>query len=692
MAEIEVGNLVAKIGMDDTGLTKSMAELDRQMKIVQTQFQAASASLGNFENNTESLKLKSDSLTKQIEIQRQKVAALQHTFDESAAAKGRDARETQNLEIRLNKAKAQLGQMENELRQTTAELEKQGNSFENLAKKAESSGSRIGSAIKTAMATVAASIGAAFATIGIAGIKFNAEMEQALISFETLLGSAEKAQMMISDLQKFAANTPFEFPDLQKSAKLMLAMGFSAEKVLPNLRAIGDAVAAVGGGADVLDGVTLALGQMLTKGKVSAEEMNQLAERGIPAWDLMAQKMGKSKAELMNMAEQGKLMSDVALPALIDAMGTKFAGAMDKQSKTFSGMMSTIKDNMNILMGEIMEPVFNRIKELLPGVIDFVNQLSTTFQNAGWKGVFEQILPKDVADTLVSYMNTVKDVFERNKDSINTALTSMKEIVGAVFEVVKTILMNFIEFATYAWKNWGDQFIGITKGTFQIIAGAVKGAADIIIGLIQWLKGVFTGDFQAMNEGGQRIWDGLWNGVISILKGAGTVIINTLDALFPGIKNWFLNLATDAIEWGKDIIRGIGNGILAMAGWLMDKARSIANSIKNTIKSALDIHSPSRVMKDIGGNIGEGLAIGIDKSLGMVKKATAGLANATLPTSLPTITPSATTSQYNTYTTDMRGLFDGATIVVRSDNDIKQLARELHQLQQTRSRGLGVVT
>ena len=79
-------------------------------------------------------------------------------------------------------------------------------------------------------------------------IKAGAAAETSQVAFKTLLGSAAGAEQMLKGLQQFAASTPFEFEDLQKSARNMLAFGFSAEQILPMLRKVGDAVSALGGG------------------------------------------------------------------------------------------------------------------------------------------------------------------------------------------------------------------------------------------------------------------------------------------------------------------------------------------------------------------------------------------------------------------------------------------------------------
>lgn len=172
-------------------------------------------------------------------------------------------------------------------------------------------GSRLGALATGAIAGLGASI-AAVGTMAVkTGVDFNAMKEQSEIAWTTLLGSSEKAKQTINDLVQLGAKTPFEFEGLDKSAKLLNMAGFEGEKLKETLIAVGDAVSAVGGGQEELEGVSMALFQMSAKGKASAEEMNQLAERGIPAWEILSETMGKPIPELMKMSEQGKLMANL---------------------------------------------------------------------------------------------------------------------------------------------------------------------------------------------------------------------------------------------------------------------------------------------------------------------------------------------------------------------------------------------
>src|SRR5690606_13456930 len=155
-----------------------------------------------------------------------------------------------------------------------------------------------------------------FQTVVGAAIDFNSQMEQARIGFTTMLGSAERADAFLRDVADFAARTPFEFPELLDAAKRMLGYGFAAEDVLPIMEAVGDASAGLGMGAAGIDRIILALGQMRAKGKLSAEEMLQLTEAGIPAWEILAEAMNTTTAEIMKMQQKGLIPADRAIQML----------------------------------------------------------------------------------------------------------------------------------------------------------------------------------------------------------------------------------------------------------------------------------------------------------------------------------------------------------------------------------------
>ncbi|MBE2931309.1 tape measure protein [Anoxybacillus flavithermus] len=416
-------------------------------------------------------------------------------------------------------------------------------------------GSRLGTLAKGALVGLGASITAIGVKAGKTGLEFNAMMEQSEIAWTTLLGSADKAKKTINDLVELGARTPFEFEGLDKSAKLLNMAGFEGEKLKETLIAVGDAVSAVGGGQDVLEGVSMALFQMSAKGKASAEEMNQLAERGIPAWQILSETMGKPIPELMKMSEQGKLMADQVIPALVEGMGDRFGGAMEKQSQTFDGLMSTLKDNLKSFSAMITSDLFEKIKTFLPRIIDFVNRISDVFKNAGWKGVIQEILPPQV-------------------------FSFIQQSLG----ILKQIISDFVKFGKDIWKKYGDEITIIAKVTWEAISQTIKGLLEILRGSIKTILSLISGD-----------WKGAWEGIKSIAKGVWDIIGSIISNAIRSIQNSM----SSSLESIKTISSNIWNGIKTSISSTWDAIKSLVANAANTIRTNISnvfssIHSTTQ--------------------------------------------------------------------------------------------------
>lgn len=205
------------------------------------------------------------------------------------------------------------------------------------------------------------------AALGIrAGLQTAAGMETAKISFTTMLGSAQKAGSFLKDLSAFAAKTPFEFPELQTAASSLISAGINANKVIPIMTTLGDVTSGMGTGSEGVQRATVALQQMSAAGRITGEDLNQLRDAGIPVYDLLAKATGKSKAEVVKLAQAGKLGSK-ELGQMMNALETgkgleRFSGLMDKQSASLSGQWSTLKDTANMALAGMITPVLPMLK------------------------------------------------------------------------------------------------------------------------------------------------------------------------------------------------------------------------------------------------------------------------------------------------------------------------------------------
>ncbi len=355
-------------------------------------------------------------------------------------------------------------------------LKQAGRSTHDLAKAWADAADKIGSAA-TRMATIVTAFSAG-TTIALAktGLQFLALQEQALTAFTTMLGSGEKAKAFLADLVDFAARTPFELPGLVSASQKLLAFGFEAEKIVPMLTAIGDAAAGLGGGPALIDQITRSLGQMQAKGKVSAEEMLQLAEAGIPAWQLLADTLGVTIPEAMARVTAGTVSAEVAIEGILAGMTERFGGMMDQQAKSMLGMLSTLSDTVAQYSAQIVEPLFGATKNVLDAIFsqDAEGRFSGTIERL--KGHFADLAKRldeftqnnlnDFLDDLAARFEDVIGVGTRLAQWVIDTGPRIVDLAESVGELVRRV-MQFIEqhprlFAFLAMLK-GAQILGITE-------------------------------------------------------------------------------------------------------------------------------------------------------------------------------------------------------------------------------------
>ena len=298
-----------------------------------------------------------------------------------------------------------------------------------------------------ALAVLPAMLGAVATGAVMMGIGLASSLEQSQIGFTTMLGSAEKAKSFLNDLQKFAKETPFSFKGLVASTQQLIAMGFSAEEALPMLRAIGDTAAGLGAGEFGIQRITRALGQMRAKGKISAEEMRQLAEMGVPAWEILATAIGVTIPKAMKMAEQGALQASETIPLLVAGMSKKFGGLMEAQAKTVTGMMSNIKDYYEMAMAMAIKPALPMIKEAMYALMMFLETAGPQFAAA----VGSWVPP--VEKNIKAVIGALKVDFSVLAGSMKTAAPAMAPAVlgfGSLAKIMPTISPTLVHLAT-AW-------------------------------------------------------------------------------------------------------------------------------------------------------------------------------------------------------------------------------------------------
>jgi tape measure domain-containing protein len=216
------------------------------------------------------------------------------------------------------------------------------------------------------LAVAAANVASGFVTA-------NAELAQYRVSLGVMLQDQEKAGKMMKELVAFAAATPFELPGLMRGVQVLKMYGFETEKLIPMLRIIGDAAAASPVGME--QGVYLigkALGQIRGMGKLMGQEANQLANAGVPVWEILSKQAGKSIAEVKAAIKSGQLDGATTVDMILKGMQTRTGGIMKAQSQEFFGLLSTLKDEIRQFQAVAGGPLFEKVKEGMKSLVDYM--------------------------------------------------------------------------------------------------------------------------------------------------------------------------------------------------------------------------------------------------------------------------------------------------------------------------------
>lgn len=358
-----------------------------------------------------------------------------------------------------------------------------------------------------------------YIAVGMAGIVtasvvMSAKMDMTKRAFETLTGSVQKAQEHLDALEKFGATTPFEFTGLTEASKKMQAYGFGVDAVIPVLTVLGDASMAVGLGQEGIDRVTLAIGQMNAKGKLTAEEMRQLAETGLPVWDILASKLGTTTAKAMELSKKGAISAKEGITAILTGLEDRFGGMMEKVAGEIPQSFSNMKDSV----GSIMRTLGSNITEAF--------DLKTKFKNAAdWMGEF----------AAVAKQSGIKEAFEQMvPESVKAAIVG---ISGAVVGI-----------AVPAFAMLGASVIAATWPILAI--GAIVGLAAVAI-YENWLGMGF-------------FFDTLWTGIVNIFTWAKDLIVAICEKI-GAMASWvgdkisaikaFLGMKTEVAETNKEIVK-----------------------------------------------------------------------------------------------------------------------------------------
>ncbi len=378
---------------------------------------------------------------------------------------------------------------------------------------------RVGDDMSGKLVMAFAAVSAAISATAVKSVVLAGELEQTRIAFTTMLGSADAADRKIKELFDFAKRTPFQIKDVISGARQLTAYGFEAEKIIPILTAVGNAAAGLALKGEGIDRIVIALGQMVAKGAISGEEMRQLAQAGIPAWQMLADIIGTDIPHAMKLAEDRALPAAEIIDAMIIKIGERYPNLMEKQSKTLLGLWSNLQDQGTLTfmaIGTAITEAFD-LKGRLGNFISDMEKITEVLTTQGIGAALDKLFPQDTRDKIGLISGAIIGALVPAFYSLGAA------IVSATWPLIPFVAAGAL--AAVAWQqNWGD------------IQGKVKDFTDWFVPMIQNELLPAIQDIIWRAQDLVKEWTAKWGNIQTYLRDKSTPITSDLRDIATAVE------------------------------------------------------------------------------------------------------------------------------------------------------------
>lgn len=447
------------------------------------------------------------------------------------------------------------------------EVKKQEDNLAQLKKKGE-----------VAFAGITAAADAFAVSVLKGGVNYNAQIETYLTRLTTLTGSADKANKILDQIKKDALATPFEVSSLTQAESLLLSTGLSAEQSRKDILALGDAIAASGGGNEELARMSVNLQQIKNVGKASALDIKQFAYAGIDIYGLLADSLGVSREEASKMTITYDMLSDALQNA--SNKGGKYYQAMEKQSKTYSGSMSNLTEAIEVFKGEMAKGLFNVLKKIIPKLSDLFT----------WLGKNKNVILA-IAIPLLTFINAFAGFMAVQKAT--TILKGLFLVMQAhpIFLVISAITALVAMFI-YLWNNcegFRNFWIGLWNGIKNVFKVVVDFLVQQINDFVNFFKTIFVDIpvwiYNTVIAPIGNFFAGMWNG----LKTGAQAAWNGIKSVFSTVASFFKSIFTNAWNGVKAVFSTGGKIFTGIKDGIVSAFKNIVNAIIKGINKVIKI-------------------------------------------------------------------------------------------------------
>lgn len=405
------------------------------------------------------------------------------------------------------------------------------------------------------------------------GSAYNVMGQSATTAFNSIYDDLRVANGLLQQISELDLETPFRGEALVRTARTLAGFGVAARDVDDLTFALSEATAAMGLGSDVLGRMALAFGQIQSRGKLAGDEARQLANYGIDAYGLLADKLGLTVAEVRELGEQSKLTADFVIPALIQSIEDRFGGATEALFNTAAGQAEGLRSVFEAVGSALVEPFIG-----FAGGGALVDAMSAIR--------LELIDLVSIADDGSFRLEGALSPLTGLMDGLAGSVTNLaNQFAGFLGTLDSASLTNFVD----QFEGLGPLIAALGAGVFTSLAQSIPivgrlvaginplvAAAAALVAASPELRTEFADAFKAIWEAVKPLGPGVREVLVALTDIATGAVPHALDALVASIQALVpaLDAALDAVN---DLLPVLGPVLVAGVEALADAIQILAD-------------------------------------------------------------------------------------------------------------------
>ncbi len=601
----ELGSLAVKIGLDSSGFQNGISSINRSLRVLDSEFKANTAALGENGKGLEGLKLKSESLSKQLELQKQKVSTLEQAYTKSAETKGKDSKATQDLEIKLNKAKQTLSQMENELSKTNKEIEAQSSRWTSLSKSLDGIGSKmktVGEGFSNVGSKLSLAVTAPLVAAGAASVKLASDTAESMNKVQVAFGSANQKVKDWSDttLKSFgiARGTALDMSALY--GDMATSMGLSQEEAAK----MSMSLVGLAGDLSSFKNIDIKQAEDALNG-IFTGETESLKMLGVVMTDANLQQYAYSKdiqkrTQDMTEAEKVQLRYNYVMDKTKNAHGD-----FERTGAGAANQMRVFQESLKELGATLGQNILPVITPIITTLNEWIQAFGKLNQGSQRIILIVGALIAVVGPVLVAIGSVVKAVGEISSaiskvSAAASSLGGMSKILGMVFNPWVIGIGLAIVAGYEIYKHWDvikqgasnlwNNLTAVFENIKTSIVNAWGNVKTTTVNTWENLKSTIGNTLENIRTSMAGAWDSVKTTVMNVWENIKTTINNALEKIKSFLEpalNFYKTIFQNTWDIIKNIILGAVLIILDIVTGNFTKLKSDIENIWNNIKTAL---------------------------------------------------------------------------------------------------------